>query len=228
LTHPLDNPIWHALTGPQSHLGLGGGAVRRFRPEVAPFAVMEVPSEANWALLSELLPDQATAALVTTMPVAPPQGLELVRAMPLAQMVLSRPIAGSEATEMMPLTFEDVPAMQELVALTEPGPFAARTIEFGGYIGIRDGGRLVAMAGERLRVVGYAEVSAVCTHPDYRGRGYAKVLVTQVARGIGARGETPFLHVVPHNKAAISTYERLGFVQRRVMELTVVRKPRQD
>ena len=116
--------------------------------------------------------------------------------------------------------------MRELVALTEPGPFAARTNELGDYFGIFDGELLVAMAGERLRIVGATEVSAVCTHPDYRGRGYAKALVSRVASGIAARGELPFLHAFPHNEAAIATYRGLGFSERRLIKLTVVKKPK--
>ncbi len=95
----------------------------------------------------------------------------------------------------------------------------------GDYLGIFDGRRLVAMAGRRMHVPGFIEVSAVCTHPDYQGRGYAKALVSSVAAGIAAGGDTPFLHVRQTNTVAIATYERLGFATRRVMSITVLRRP---
>jgi predicted GNAT family acetyltransferase len=104
--------------------------------------------------------------------------------------------------------------MVELTALTKPGPFGKRTHELGYYVGIRDNGKLVAMAGERLKVPGYTEVSAVCTHPDHLGKGYAGALMLEVMRAIRERGETPFLHVRSNNARAIGIYERLGFRKR--------------
>lgn len=222
----LDNPIWHALTGPQAHLALGAQPVLRFQPEFAPFSAMEVLSDANRAALAALLPEQATTVLFTTEPVSLPPGLEAVMVTQLMQMVVETPAISGDAVEMVLLGPDDVSAMQELVALTEPGPFAPRTVELGSYLGIFDGDRLVAMAGERLQPPGFTEVSAVCTHPDYRGRGYARALVSRVANGIASRGETPFLHVLPHNISAIATYRRIGFVERRLIDLTVLRKPR--
>jgi predicted GNAT family acetyltransferase len=115
--------------------------------------------------------------------------------------------------------------MLGLVDLTRPGPFAARTVEMGRYLGVRDEGRLVAMAGERLRPPGYTEVSAVCTHPDFRGRGHAKALISVLAEAICARGETPFLHVLPENRPAVATYEALGFRTQRTLQLTVLERP---
>jgi predicted GNAT family acetyltransferase len=109
------------------------------------------------------------------------------------------------------LDASDSPEMLELTALTKPGPFGPRTHELGHYVGIRDSGKLVAMAGERLKVPGYTEVSAVCTHPDHLGKGYAAALMTEIMRGIRERGETPFLHVRSDNSRAIVIYERLGF-----------------
>jgi predicted GNAT family acetyltransferase len=116
----------------------------------------------------------------------------------------------------------DIAGIQELVALTRPGPFAARTTELGRFLGIRVNGRLAAIAGERLRLDGFTEVSAVCTHPKHRRKGYAAMLVSAAARNILARGERPFLHVLPDNAAAIAAYEALGFERRRVMHLTVL------
>jgi ribosomal protein S18 acetylase RimI-like enzyme len=222
---PLDNPIWHALTGLQAHLALGEGGVRRFRPEFAPFSAMDELSDANLAALVPLLPEEALAVLFTIAPVAAPAGLEPVGASKLLQMVAGAP-GIADGPDLVALGPADVPEMQELVAMTEPGPFAVRTVELGGYVGIRDQGRLIAMAGERLRPAGFTEVSAVCTHPDYRGRGLAKAVVSRVGRTIAGRGEIPFLHVRTHNEAAIATYSRLGFAPRREIDLTILRKPR--
>lgn len=224
----LDRPIWHAMTGPQARFTLGSGDVLRFQPAFAPFADMASLSGDNLAALAQLMPEQAVAVMFTTVPVVPPAGLEIVTATQLSQMVAIDPVAAGDEIEMVTLGSSDVPAMLELVALTQPGPFAARTIELGRYLGIWENGRLVAMTGERLHPPGYTEVSAVCTHPEFRGRGYAKALVSRVARGIAARGETPFLHVLPHNEAAIATYAALGFAERRLIELTVLRKPQAD
>jgi predicted GNAT family acetyltransferase len=115
-----------------------------------------------------------------------------------------------------------VPEMLALAALTEPGPFRQRTIRFGGYVGIRDGGRLVAMAGRRIAVPGYREVSAVCTHPSYRGRGYAAALVCAVSEGITKLGEIPYLHVRQDNLNAIRLYRGLGYDIIRSLHCAVV------
>jgi predicted GNAT family acetyltransferase len=127
---------------------------------------------------------------------------------------------------MRDLELTDVDAMVELVALTEPGPFRPRTIELGGYVGIFHDAALVAMAGQRFRPPGFCEVSAVCTHPDVRRRGYASIVSAAVATAIAARGETPFLHVASTNLTAVAVYEQLGFVTRRMVNLGVYRVPR--
>jgi predicted GNAT family acetyltransferase len=117
---------------------------------------------------------------------------------------------------------DDVGEMLALVALTRPGPFAGRTVELGGYVGVFDGSTLVAMAGERLAPPGFREISAVCTHPDHRGRGLAAGLTTLVARRIVGRGEWPFLHHAADNEPARRVYEALGFRFRRETEWAVV------
>jgi predicted GNAT family acetyltransferase len=115
--------------------------------------------------------------------------------------------------------------MRLLVQLAEPGPFRPRTIELGGYVGIEVDGRLLAMAGQRIAVQGYTEISAVCTHPDARRRGYAAAVTATVARGIRAAGNTPILHVADHNLAALRVYEQLGFETRVTLTFAAVRTP---
>jgi predicted GNAT family acetyltransferase len=130
----------------------------------------------------------------------------------------------SSAPEMVELGDKDSPEMLELTALTKPGPFGRRTHELGYYVGIRAAGKLVAMAGERMKVPGYTEVSAVCTHPDHLGKGYAAALMTEVMRSIRGRGEKPFLHVRSDNSRAIAIYERLGFRKRSEGHYAVLRR----
>ena len=157
-------------------------------------------------------------------------GWSFVAGAPMPEMVyegasvpLSRCSSDSDP-EIVELGAKDSPDMMALTALTKPGPFNQRTHELGTYLGIRHDGKLVAMAGERLKVPGYTEVSAVCTHPEHTGHGYARILTTEVMRRIRSRGETPFLHVREDNVRAIELYERLGFSQRVLLHFAVLRK----
>jgi predicted GNAT family acetyltransferase len=158
-----------------------------------------------------------------------PAGWHIVRDHRMRQMVAAGAVPGPEGFAIEKLSERDVPEMVALAELTEPGPFRDRTIELGGYVGIRASGRLAAMTGQRtaLRALGrtYREVSAVCTHPDFRGRGYAGALVAHVRDAILARGETPFLGVRETNVGAFRVYERLGFEVRRTLTVTVVSPP---
>jgi predicted GNAT family acetyltransferase len=126
--------------------------------------------------------------------------------------------------DIMKLTDEDAPEMLELATLTEPGPFLSRTHTMGTFLGIRIGGRLAAMAGERMRFPGYTEVSGVCTHPEFRGRGLARRLSAAVAASIEARGDQPFLHAWKTNHSAISLYEALGFKVRTEVNAVVLKR----
>jgi predicted GNAT family acetyltransferase len=220
--HSLDHVIWHALTTRQKELAQGSALAWRFHPEVAPFGAMGDTSPASFAALKKLIPSGGRVALFTAEPVVPPSGFEILNAKTLDQMVGSSKVSEAGSVEMMPLGVADVAEMMALVELTKPGPFAARTREMGPYLGIRQGGRLLAMAGERLKIPGFTEISAVCVHPEYRGRGYARALMGAVADLIAGRGEKPFLHVASENESAIALYKKLGFVLRRTMNLTVL------
>jgi len=184
---------------------------------------MSDESDAAWSELADLARDDVVA-IVTTAPPGDLRGLDSPFSANVRQMIAVEPEepAGDAPVEI--LDQRDVPAMLELTALTKPGPFLARTHELGRYIGIRDGDRLAAMAGERMRLDGFTEISAVCVQPDYRGRGYAQKLVTALMTAIRGRGETPFLHVIDDNHAAIALYERLGFVSRTTLCFTVLRQ----
>ena len=228
--HPLDNVIWHALTTRQTHFAEGSGGARRFLREVSPLAAFQndVHGSDGYASLSELLGPRETAGVFLDEPYQPRAGWNYVAGAPLLQMIWGNGKALAHRDESTPkieeLGDEDSSEMIDLTALTKPGPFGSRTHEFGKYLGIRIDGKLVAMAGERLKVPGHTEVSAVCTHPDYTGKGYAGTLMTAVMQSIRERGEIPFLHVRQDNTRAIEVYERLGFRERKLGHFAVLRK----
>ena len=220
---PLSNPIWNGLIGPHAHLGLSAGKVRRYRSDVAMFVAVEDPRDPDMPGLLDLVGD-GTAGFVTEGPVSLPPGVEVVRIADVLQMIVADWTPVPVALEMIPLGEADEAAMVELVDLTKPGPFAPKARLMGTFRGLRDDGRLIAMSGERMRTPGFTEISAVCTHPDYRGRGYAKQFVSQGGNEIVADGKTPFLHTFADNAVAIATYEKLGFRASRMMQFTVIRR----
>ena len=227
--HPLDNVIWEALTTRQTEFAEGRARARKFAPLVTTLAGLSEPSPEGYESLKQLLSGRETVALFLEEPQRQQAEWELVGSDVLLQMSCENGNAeaastASSAPELIELSAAHSAEMIELTALTKPGPFHKRTHELGTYLGIRSGGRLVAMAGERLKVPGYTEVSAVCTHPEHTGHGYARLLMTEVMRRIRGRGETPFLHVRGDNARAIDLYHRLGFTRRRLSHLAVLRK----
>jgi ribosomal protein S18 acetylase RimI-like enzyme len=210
----LDNPIWHALAGPHCRHALGRGLARHYRRDIAPFSAIAEASPAAYCDLADDLPAGTEARLLRPQVEPLPKGWEEIRRWPLLQMVAQRPPEEVEPRAAV-LSLDDAPAMLDLVAATEPGPFARRTPLLGRYLGIRDGHRLVAMAGKRMRVPGHVELSAICVHPQARGKGYAAALTQELMRRAFAQGERPFLHVRPDNGPAVTLYRRLGFEARR-------------
>jgi ribosomal protein S18 acetylase RimI-like enzyme len=221
--HPLDNPAWAALTGPHAGFAERVGRAARYRTDVSPFTALADPADPRcWADLAALV-GPATVTPVSAV-VAAPAGWEVVDSVPGVQLV-DTALRAEPAPEAVRLGPGDVPEMLDLVARTRPGPFLPRTVELGAYLGIRRGGRLVAMAGERLRPPGWTEISAVCTDPAHRGQGLATRLVRAVARGIRERGDNPFLHTSAANTDAIRLYESIGFTLRRRTAFLLVRTP---
>jgi GNAT superfamily N-acetyltransferase len=219
----LDNPMWASLTTTHADLAIGGGAVRQYPADViAGMCALRDTSPASFAALAERIGAEGRAALFLSAPDVVPQGWTVLYARDIAQMVFDGAMAPPEiATE--PLGLADVGETQALVELTKPGPFSARTVILGDYRGVRIDGRLVAMAGVRLRPAGFSEISAVCVHPGTQGRGLGRVVTQAVGAVISARGEGAFLHVKTDNAAALRTYDKMGFRKRRTIYLRVVR-----
>ncbi len=221
--HALDNPIWHALTTQHAVLAITASGAAKYPSAVAPFAAVgDDPGRAAMQLTS-LLDDNESVYLLGIAP-DPPPGWTLEPKKPCAQMICRASpteIPGPPVTEMSETQRDD---MLALTALVFPGFFRPRTLEMGRYLGIYDGSRLAAMAGERMRLDAFQEISAVCTHPDYTGRGYAQRLVSLLCRTAFERGFTPFLHVYHENSRAIAVYHKLGFAERASLPLWSLHK----
>ncbi len=225
--HPLDNAVWWALGSRHRALAQERGRARKYRGDVSVFAGVDSFDPASWVDLAALLGPVSTAALFRDhVPAELPTGwVEVGRVRCHQMLVGSETLAGGEQVALRRLTPDDVPQMLDLIAVTEPGPFRPGTIEMGSYFGHFEGVRLVAMAGERLGFDGYTEISAVCTHPDVRRRGFGSALTRHVASTILARGDQPFLHVAESNAGARAVYENAGFVHRRIVETVLVTAP---
>ena len=225
MKHILDNPVWEALSTEDARLNCGNDAVRYFAEDVSPFVGMKHWDDHDLAILEKELPADRSFSVMIADQVRIPACFEIVFTTPLYQMVCTRfqPIFDSSLS-MRQLGDADVPAMLELTSLTKPGPFLQHTIDFGNYVGIYQNGELLAMAGERLHVNGYTEVSAVCTHPAHLGKGYASHLMSHACETVIQQGNIPFLHVKQDNTRAIVKYEHLGFSIRSAFYFAVIRR----
>lgn len=215
----LDNPAWFALTSRQQALCQGEGLALRYHPDVAPFAALRNTTREAFDALQRLIPPGSQALLQTLFDVPPVDGLRTETLFSFFQMVDAAPAPEADDGGILSLGPADSADMLALARQTRPGPFGPRTIETGRYIGLRQDGRLIAMAGERMRLDGYVEISAVCVDEAHRGRGLAGRLMNVLRREIAERGDTAFLHVRDNNAAAIALYERLGFTKRQTFLL---------
>ncbi len=214
----LDNVMFTALSTRQSHFNEGNEVVKFFPVEVSPFVALDNWSTEEIALFLDQLPTGRVVSTALAKRLSlPTDKVEVMVDIPLYQMVCNNFIPSHLEDERLlgatirPLTYDDVPEMIKLTELTKPGPFLSRTIEFGGFVGLFVDGKLAAMCGNRLKVPGYTEVSGICTHPDYLGRGYASHLTSMVCEEVIKEGFIPFLHVKADNVRAIEVYKKLGF-----------------
>ena len=212
--NPLDNPAWSALTTHQAHLAPIAAVGRRDRASLDELATLV---EAGGSV-------SLPGTLESVVPLLPPQ-LAVTLEKRLVQMVCERrvdiPVA---AVALLVLSGSDIPEMLALTTLTHPGPFRPETYTLGLYLGIRIDGRLAAMGGQRMHVPGYREISAICTHPDFQGKGYARAIVARLVAETFDRGLTPFLHVEEGNQRAQGVYRDFGFVERTRLPLLVVER----
>ena len=217
---PLDRPVWASLTGAHAHLAQGEGNARRYRPEVNVFIAGASEAPETLAAMAELVRDEP-AYVVQAAPIPDLPGLATTMRRAAVQMVFAGKMPSGDDAEIVSLDAAAADEMLALATLTEPGPFRRETRLMGPFFGVRRAGRLAAMAGERMHPPGHAELSGVCTHPDFRGQGLGRRLSAYKTRAILERGETPFLHAWQDNAGAIALYEKLGYRIRCEMNVAV-------
>jgi ribosomal protein S18 acetylase RimI-like enzyme len=230
MTDQLADIVWSALTTGHQHLALVSGGARKYSADVAPFAAFAEglsAEEAATGLHALMQPGEMTHVIVNKHFITLP-GLSSEGALPTVQMAwpegLAIPEPETNARQMVPLTCDDAGEMVELIEIAFPGFFRERTCRMGPYSGIRENGKLIAMAGDRLVTDKLREVSGVCTHPGHTGKGLATQLILHKLREHRERGYGSFLHAAASNKRAIPIYERLGFVHTRQFLLQRVRR----
>ena len=215
----LDNIMWNCLTGPLAKYATGEGSVRRFAPGFSPILGFENPQEPDFDTLIRFC-EPGDSFYTDIWSGDAPSGWRIDRDARMWKMIWDAPMPEQDAApDALPLRVEDASRAMELARLTNPGPFGIRTLELGEYFGYFDGERLIAMAGERMRVGDLQEISGICTHPDFQGRGLARKLTLKLVHRQMKRGKTPFLHVMSHNGTARGLYEKMGF--RNYLETTV-------
>lgn len=221
----LHNPVYNALLSGNAHLGFGTEKVKCFYEAVSPFVGFPETYAGGFEDLYQLLPAERKILYATPTAIDEPKGWQLLVEVKGLQFIYTKgPSSIEPSIKTTALQKQHGEEMIALASLTKPGPFSSRTIEFGNYYGIFENNKLVAMAGQRLHVNDYAEISAVCTHPDYLGRGYAAALIHQQINLIYNAGGHPFLHVRADNERAIALYDRLGFVISRPMNFYFMKR----
>jgi len=224
MKHGLDRAAWSALISRHAGLAEGRGGARRYQPGTVPFAATCDDAPDHLVDLGDLISPGESVAFLQVGPVLPPPGLRTTREADGVQMVAASPCAPVEDPRIVQLRPADAVDMLELATLTRPGPFTLRALELGRFWGIRVEGRLVAMAGERMALTGYTELSGVCTYPEVRGQGFGRLMSRYVAGRISGDGTVPFLHAFASNTAAIRLYESIGFVLRTPVRLVVAER----
>jgi ribosomal protein S18 acetylase RimI-like enzyme len=220
----LENPVWAALTGNHANFAVGGAFARRYPGEVAPFVGLKnLSGDALAELAAIVTPGEEIYLFGPRLPVGGEWTLKS-EAEAIQMVHAGSPPEFREGPEILALGLQDAPDMVELTSLVFPGYFRLNTIQMGSYFGIRESTKLIAMAGERMFAGGFREISAVCTHPDYQGRGLAALLIAHLLSLAARRGETSFLHVGSGNERARSLYEKLGFRKRASLPVHLYRR----
>ena len=223
----LYNPVYNALMSGDRHLSQGAGSVKYFDDEVSPFVGFRQDYDMGFKDLYEQLPAGRKILYATPGLVKEPAGWQLMVEIKGLQFVFSeKKVEVDHLVKTVELKMEHISEMMSLAGLTKPGPFGSRTIEFGHYHGVFVEGKLAAMTGQRLHVENYTEISAVCTHPDHLGKGYAAALILHQLNLILNNGQRPFLHVREDNNRAVALYERLGFKVSRGMNFYFMKRRR--
>ncbi|WP_316786453.1 GNAT family N-acetyltransferase [Pedobacter frigiditerrae] len=225
MPHLLDNPIYNALVSAHHPISLGTKTVRYYLPSFASFAGLKDNSAANFEELYEISEPESFFIVFSINPLEISDQWKLIKQINMFQLVYEyQTVPTGDESEFVDLNETHVDEMITLVQLTEPGPFLEKTIDFGNYTGVFEGGKLISMAGHRFNPTPYTEVSAVCTHPNHLGKGYAYRLLREQIKRILAKNEIPFLHVRDDNEGAIKLYEKLGFKIRTSMIAYVIKK----
>jgi ribosomal protein S18 acetylase RimI-like enzyme len=224
MTHVLDRPIWTALNSRHARLAEGGALAKRYPAAVSAFAAAGDEAPECLAALGALAAPGETLIVVQAGPIPLPEGFEATLRATLVQMVAEEPAQAVADARIVRLGPQDAQDMLDLATLTKPGPFTLKAQEFGPFWGIRSGGRLIAMAGQRLGQVGFRELSGVCTHPDVRGQGLGRLMSLYGMERIREAGDVPYLHAYASNATAIGLYESIGFRLRTTMNMAVMRR----
>lgn len=223
--HILDRPVWNSLQTRWAHLAQHDDGVVRLNPDYGPFAGIPDVSETSVGGLNRITSATGEVWLVEADPaIALLPSVQPIRQAELVQMVASDIRGESKPTEIVPLTEADAHEMIALADLTKPGPFARHTNRLAEFVGVKEDGRLIAMCGERMKLPGYSELSGLCTHPDYQGRGLGGALMRHIARRILGRDDDVFLHAYVSNHGAIALYESLGFAIRTSVTVAIYDK----
>lgn len=228
MSHILDNAIWNATSTGDENIAMVNGDVGCYQPEIAPFAAVKEWNKKNVERLAGFIPAGRQVAVSYEERIKLDENKwKVLQEMDCCQMVYEKPVSvftTESSSLIVPLGMEHIPQMLELTSLTKPGPFLEKTILFGNYFGIFIDERLAAMTGQRMHPVPYMEISAVCTHPDFRGKGYAKTLMLHVMKIILGNSFVPFLHVLTSNTTAIQLYESIGYRIRKRFFIDMIRR----
>lgn len=225
MNHVLDNPIYYSLNSAHQQFSKSANEVNYYQSDIAPFAGLKDNSLTNFNTLFNCSEPESTFVVFTPTTYEIPERWKLLTQINMFQMVYEHPnVPSGNESDFEDLSEANVVEMIELVKLTEPGPFRTNTIILGDYIGVFKTEKLVSMAGHRFHPAPYIEISAVCTHPDHLGKGYAYQLLREQIKRILEKSQIPFLHVRNDNVAAVKLYQKLGFVIRTDMIAYVLQK----